>query len=94
MDDRAEFTDHQQVHDHAKAHGLEYAWEGTAQFARRKRQLAPDQYELRPVRTKRGVTVVMLYSRAITRAEWEADAPRREALAAKRAERRARGLWW
>jgi len=90
MDNQAEFADHVEVHEYARAHGLEYAWEGTAQFAKRKRQLAPEQYELRPVRTKRGVTTVMLFSQAITRAEWEADAPRRDALAAKRAARRAR----
>jgi hypothetical protein len=50
----------------------------------RGRTLPPDQFEVRPVRTKRGITMVGLFSAAITRAEREADAPYREAMAAKR----------
>jgi hypothetical protein len=36
---------------------------------------------VRPVRTKRGITIVGLFSAAITQAEREADAPYREAMA-------------
>ena len=37
------------------------------------------------VRTSRGVRQAMLFSKAIIHAEWEADAPMREAMAIKRA---------
>jgi hypothetical protein len=60
----------------------------TALFDRR--TLPPDQFEVRPVRTKRGVTMVGLFSASITRAEREADAPYREAMAARRLARIAR----
>jgi hypothetical protein len=53
-------------------------------FAKRERTLPPDQFEVRPVQTKRGITMVGLFSAAITRVEREADAPYREAIAAKR----------
>jgi hypothetical protein len=50
----------------------------------------PDQFEMRPVRTKRGITMVGLFSAAITRAERDADAPYLEAMAAKRLARLSR----
>jgi hypothetical protein len=59
-------------------------------FAKRERTLPPDQFEVRPVRTKRGITMVGLFSAAITRAERKADAPYREAMAAKRLARLSR----
>jgi hypothetical protein len=40
-------------------------------------------------RTSRGVSRVMLFSKAIIQAEWEANAPLREALAIKRERLRA-----
>jgi hypothetical protein len=43
------------------------------------------------LRTRRGITMVGLFSASITRAEWEAAAPYREAMAAKRLARMARG---
>ena len=41
-------------------------------------------------RTSRGVSRVMLFSKAIIQAEWEANAPLREALAIKRERLRAK----
>jgi|SRR5262245_8905859 hypothetical protein len=84
MDDEAEFADHMEMQEFAERNGLDYAWAGTALFEKRRRTLPPDQFNTRPVRTKRGITMVGLFSAAITRAEREADAPYREAMAAKR----------
>jgi hypothetical protein len=56
-------------------------------FAKRWRlaQLAqPGTYELVEVRTKRGMTHALLFPKAILRAEFEADAPMREAMRIKR----------
>jgi len=85
-----EFSDHAEALDYAEHNGFEYAWEGTAHFEKRKRLLTPDQFIVRPVRTRKGITTIMLYSKEITRAEFEADRPRQEALAAKRKKWRAR----
>jgi hypothetical protein len=52
--------------------------------------LSPDQYLIVDVRTSHGVRRVMLFSKAILQAEWEADAPVREAMAIKRARREAK----
>jgi hypothetical protein len=84
MGDQPEFKDHIEMRDYAERNGLDYAWSGMALFDKRRRTLPPDQFEVRPVRTKRGTTMVGLFSKAITRAEREADAPYREAMAAKR----------
>lgn len=84
MDDEAEFADHMEMQEFAERNGLDYAWAGTALFEKRRRTLPPDQFKTRRVRTKRGITMVGLFSAAITRAEREADAPYREAMAAKR----------
>ena len=53
-------------------------------FAKRQQQLSPEQYEIAEVRASRGVSRVMLFSKAIIQAEWEANAPLREAMAIKR----------
>jgi hypothetical protein len=84
MNEQAEFADHIEMQKYAERNGLDYAWSGTAVFAKRERTLPPDQFEVRAVRTRRGITMVGLFSAAITRAEREADAPYREAMAAKR----------
>jgi hypothetical protein len=47
------------------------------------RLLSPEQYEIVEARTSRGVSRVMLFSKAIIQAEWEANAPLREAMAIK-----------
>jgi hypothetical protein len=43
-----------------------------------------DPAQIVEARTSRGVSRVMLFSKAIIQAEWEANAPLREALAIKR----------
>jgi hypothetical protein len=70
-----------------RANDLKYVWEGMWVFAKRWRlaQLAqPGTYELVEVRTKRGVTRALLFPKAILGAEFEADAPMREAMRIKR----------
>jgi hypothetical protein len=57
------FTDPAALHRYAKAHGLEYAWAYSPAFNKRLRTLSPEQYELREVRTRKGVTnVLSLYN--------------------------------
>lgn len=80
MGDPAEFKGHVEMLEYADRNGLDYAWQNTALFEKRRRTMPPGQFEVRPVRTKRGVTMVGLFSAAITRAEQEADAPYREAI--------------
>jgi hypothetical protein len=75
---------------YAERNRLVYLWEGTPAFAKRQRLLSPEQYEIVEVRTSRGVSRVMLFSKAIIRAEWEANAPLREAMATKRERWRAK----
>ena len=61
----------------------------TPPFAKWQRLLSPEQYEIAEVLTSRGVSRVMLFSTAIIEAEWEANAPLREAMAIKRERLRA-----
>jgi hypothetical protein len=89
MDEEGEFANHIEMQEYAERNGLDYTWSGTTLFAKRKRTLPADQFEVRAVRTRRGITMVGLFSAAITRAEREADAPYREAMAAKRLARMA-----
>src|SRR3984957_15581046 len=84
-----EFQGQAELHDYAERNCLEYAWEYTPAFAKRQRVLSPEQYEIVEVRTSRGVSRVMLFSKAIIRAEWEANAPLRESMAIKRERLRA-----
>ena len=63
--------------------------EYTPAFAKWQRLLSPEQYEIVEARTSRGVSRVMLFSKAIIQAEWEANAPLREAMATKRERLRA-----
>jgi hypothetical protein len=84
---RGEFANQKALRDYADAHDFAYVWEGMHAFAKRWRlaQLArPGTYEFVEVRTKRGVTRALLFPNAILQAEFEADAPMREALAIKR----------
>jgi hypothetical protein len=53
-------------------------------------RLSPEQYEIVEVRTSHGMSRAMLFSQAILLAEWEADAPFREAMAIKRERWRAK----
>jgi hypothetical protein len=81
---RKEFADHKVLQDYTEAHDLEYYWEGMHAFAKRLATLAPGQYEIAEVRTRRAVKRVLLFPKAILRSEFEADRPFREALAIKR----------
>jgi hypothetical protein len=54
------------------------------------RTLAPEQFEIREVRTRRGTNKVLLFSTQIVLAEYLADKPRRDRLAAKRLAWRSR----
>ena len=73
------------VHDYADRHGLAYLWEGTAAFENRRRTLAPEQYQILGVHTPKGMTRVILFSKDILKAEWNANAPRHDAPSEKRA---------
>jgi hypothetical protein len=86
-----EFASQKELQDYAERNGLECAWEYTPAFAKRQRLLSRDQYELVEVRTSRRVSRVMLFSKAIIiiEAEWEVNAPLREAMAIKRGRLRA-----
>jgi hypothetical protein len=78
------FEHHAAVHDYAERHGLAYLWEGTAAFEKRRRTLAPEQYHILAVYTRKGMTHVILFSKDILKAELRADAPRHDAPADKR----------
>ena len=62
--------------------GTTYAWQGSPAFARRQRDLSPDQYEIVDVHTSRGMNRAMLFSEAILLANGRPNAPLREAMAA------------
>ena len=82
-----QFENQKALQDYAEALDLEYAWEGMKAFAKRWRlaQLAqPGTYELVEVQTKRGINRALLFPKAILRAEFNADAPLREAMRIKR----------
>lgn len=84
-----EFTNQKALIEYAEQNGLVYEWQGSQAFAKRQRQLPPEQYEIVEVRTSRGMNRAMLFSRAIIQAEWDANAPLREAMAIKRERLRA-----
>ena len=69
------FEHHAAVYEYAEQHGLAFAWEGTTAFEKRLRTLAPEQYEILAVHTRRGITRVLLFSKAILKAEFEAANP-------------------
>jgi hypothetical protein len=90
---QGQFENQKALQDYAEAHGLEYVWEGMKAFTKRWRlaQLAqPGTYELVEVRTRRGMTRALLFPKAILRAEFEADAPMREAMRIKSERLRAK----
>ena len=90
---QGQFENQKALQDYAEAHDLAYIWEGMNAFAKRWRlaQLAqPGTYELVEVRTRRGVTRALLFPKAIPRAEFEADAPMRDAMRIKRERLRAK----
>ena len=74
------FPNHEAVHEYAKRHDLEYAWEGTAAFEKRKRTLSPVQFQILAVHTRKGMTRVLLFSKEIIKAEARSfDTPQRRA---------------
>jgi hypothetical protein len=87
-DDPESFKDTAALQDYVEAHGLMYVWAGTTAFSKRQRELTPEQFNVRPVQTTRGLNYAGLFSKSIQQAEWEADAPRRAATQAKRVARR------
>ena len=79
-----EFANQKALVAYAEQNDLAYEYEYTPAFAKWQRLLSPERCEIVEARTSRGVTRVMLFSKAIIQAEWEANAPLREALAIKR----------
>ena len=84
-----EFVNQKALVGYAEQNDLAYEYEYTPAFAKWQRLLSPEQYEIVEARTSRGGSWVMLFSKAIIQAEWEANAPLREALAIKRERLRA-----
>jgi hypothetical protein len=78
-----EFANQKALLAYAERNALVYAWERSPAFARRQRLLSPEQYEIVEVRTSRGMSRALLFSQALLLAEWEANAPLREAMAIK-----------
>jgi hypothetical protein len=88
---RREFASEKAFQQHAKRHGDFYAFEASATFAKWRRLLSPDKYEIVDVRTSQGVRRAMLFPKAILRAEAALDAPLRRALGLKRASKHKGG---
>jgi hypothetical protein len=84
-----EFANQKALVAYAEQNDLAYEYEYTPAFAKRQRLLSPEQYVIVEVLTSRGVSRVMLFSKAIIQAERAADAPFREAMAIKRERLRA-----
>jgi hypothetical protein len=74
---------------YAEGNGLAYEYEYTPAFAKWQRLLSPEQYEIAEVRTSRGVSRAMLFSKAIIQAERDANAALRESMVIKRERLRA-----
>ena len=70
-----EFADQKALQDYAELHGLQYVWEGTSEFRKRRRlaRVSPEHYQLAAVRTEHGIGRVLLFPSAIQRAELEAS---------------------
>ena len=63
------FANQKALQDYVNRRDLVYLWEGGRAFAARYHKLSPKQRELVDVKTKRGVTRALLFSKAILRAE-------------------------
>jgi hypothetical protein len=71
------FRDHVAVQEHAGAHDLEVAWEGSTTFRKWRRKLSPEQFEVHAVlRTHKGPTRVGLFSKELIRTEWRENQKR------------------
>jgi hypothetical protein len=64
-----EFANQKALIAYAEGNGLAYEYEYTPAFAKLQRLLSPEQYEIAGVLTSRGVSRVMLFSKAIVQAE-------------------------
>jgi hypothetical protein len=58
---KASFEHHVAALQYADANDLELVWEGTAAFEKRRRTLRADQFEVRTVHTRKGITNVGLF---------------------------------
>jgi hypothetical protein len=65
-----EFANQTALVAYAEQNDLAYEYEYTPAFAKWQRLLSPAQYEIVEARTSRGVSRVMLFSKAIIQAEW------------------------
>jgi len=81
-----EFASYREAQDYAKRTNRVCLLEGATN---RQRLLSPDQYDIVNVRTSLGVKHAILMPKAALKALWAADAPFREAMAAKRERLRA-----
>jgi hypothetical protein len=79
-----EFANQKALIAYAEGNGLAYEYEYTPAFAKWQRLLSPEQYEIAEVRTSRGVSRAMLFSKAIIQAERDANAALRESMVIKR----------
>ena len=68
-----EFADQKALQDYAELHRLEYVWEGTSGFRKRRRLalVSPGHYQLATVGPGHRIRHVLLFSSAIQRAELE-----------------------
>ena len=64
-----EFANQKALVAYAEQNDLAYEYEYTPAFAKWQRLLSPEQYEIVEARTSRGVSRVMLFSKAIVQAE-------------------------
>ena len=71
-----EFANQKALVAYAEQNDLAYEYEYTPAFAKRQRLLSPEQYEIVEARTSRGVSRVMLFSKAIIQAGVEGQASR------------------
>jgi hypothetical protein len=63
-----EFANQKALIAYTEQNDLAYEYEYTPAFAKRQRPLSPEQYDIVEVRTSRGVSRVMLFSKAIIQA--------------------------
>ena len=70
-----EFIDQKALQDYAELHGLQYVWEGTSGFRKRRRlaRVSPEHYQLATVGTEHRIRRVLLFASAIHRAEFETN---------------------
>jgi hypothetical protein len=59
----SEFPHYQAIHDHAKARGLDYVCERTAEFEERLRTLSLKQFQVLAVHSAQGMRRVILFSK-------------------------------